>query len=367
MSAKDQAASPVEMPEAPMEAGAEPVSNLPEVPGDVPESAHALWHVLLRAYGRTPRAHEIERWEQRLARGIDARAFLRQLVATRQFGGTKFVRAHNPPGHFFSPVVDPDQVRDYVEMVRRSGPEDLPGIVFDLDAMEAFWRANRDWIAATPFTRDPRPGARYFYAGGPYSYGDGITLRAMIGHFRPRRIVEIGAGLSSACMLDTAEELGLTDFRLTCVEPHPHRLRSLMQPGDEARITLHERPVQGMPLDLFRSLEPNDILFVDSTHVLKTGSDVHYELFYILPALARGVVVHFHDCRFPLEYSDIQIFEKNYSWNEAYGVRALLMDSTRYRVIFSGSLFARQREALVRETCADFLRNPGSALWLQVN
>ena len=366
MPAKAEAATPGDQPEEPAAEAASAASNLPEVPGDVPERSHALWHLLLRAFGRTPRPREIEVWEQRLARGIDARAFIRQLVASRQFSGTRFVRAHNPPGHYFSPVVDPDQVRDYVEMVRRAGPDDLPGIVFDLDAMEAFWRANRAWIAATPFTPEPRPGARYFYAGGPYSYGDAITLRAMMGHYRPRRIVEIGSGLSTACMLDTAEELGLSEFSLTCVEPYPRRLRSLLRPGDEARLTLHERPVQGMPLDLFRGLEPNDILFIDSTHVLKTGSDVHYELFYILPALARGVVVHFHDCRFPLEYSDIQIFQKNYSWNEAYGVRALLMDSTRYRVIFSGSLFAAEREALVRETCADFLRNPGSALWIAV-
>jgi predicted O-methyltransferase YrrM len=366
MPAKSHAEPLGEPTEDSPEDGAGEATNLPEVPGDIPEASHPLWHVLMRAYGRTPRAREIEAWEQRLASGLDARVFLRQLVASRPFAATKFVRAHNPPGHYFSPVVDPDQVRGYVETARRAGPEDLAGIALDLDAMEALWRANRDWIAATPFTQDPRPGARYFYRGGPYGYGDAITLRAMMGHLRPRRIIEIGSGLSTACMLDTAEELALADFRLTCVEPYPRRLRSLMQPGDEARITLHERPVQGVPLDLFRELQANDILFIDSTHVLKTGSDVHYELFHILPVLAPGVVVHFHDCRFPLEYSDIQIFEKNYSWNEAYGVRALLMDSTRYRVIFWGSLFAKHREELVRATCADFLRNPGSALWLRV-
>jgi predicted O-methyltransferase YrrM len=363
---KDPATAPGDAPADGSEDGADAADNLPAVPAEVPERSHALWHVLLRAYGRTPRPRDMEVWEQRLARGMDARAFLRQIVASRPFRETKFVRAHSPPGHYYSPVVDPDAVRAYVEEARRAGAEDLAGIVLDLDAMEGLWRANRDWIAATPFTEAPRPDARYAYLAGPYAFGDAITLRAMMGHFRPRRIVEIGSGLSTACMLDTAEELGLAELRLTCVEPHPGRLRSLLRPGDEARIALHERPVQDMPLDLFRALEPNDILFIDSSHVLKTGSDVHFELFHILPALARGVIVHFHDCRFPLEYSDIQIFRKNYSWNEAYAVRALLMDSTRYRVIFWGSLFALHRAALVRETCADFLRNPGSALWIRV-
>jgi len=82
--------------------------------------------------------------------------------------------------------------------------------------------------------------------------------------------------------------------------------------------------------------------------------------------LKPGVIVHFHDCRFPLEYSDKQIFEKNYSWNEVYAVRALLMDSTRYKVFFSASLFAIERRQMVQRVSPTLLRNPGSALWLRV-
>jgi predicted O-methyltransferase YrrM len=341
------------------------VANLPEVPAEVPEHLAPVWHLLLRVFGRTPVLREVELWGSKLERGMDARVFLKQLVGSKRFTETKFVRAKNPPGHFFSPVVDPDLVRPYVEMNRRAGPNDLPGIDFPLDAMEAFWNANRDFIAATPFTEERVPTSRYYYGGGPYNYGDAITLRAMIGHFRPKRVIEIGSGFSSACMLDAAEHAGLPDFKLTCIEPYPTRLRSVLRPTD-AHVTIHERTLQGMPLDMFAALEPNDILFIDSTHVLKTGSDVHYELFYILPVLKPGVVIHIHDCRFPLEYSDIQIFKKNYSWNEAYGVRALLMYSERFKVFFSGSLFAQERAELVRSTIPDFMRNPGSALWLKV-
>ena len=343
------------------------MTGLAAVPGEVPEELAPLWHILLRALGRTPKSGEVERWGAKIGAGMDARVFLKQLVSSRRFRETKFVRAHNPPGHFFSPVVDPDEVRDYVTAERRAGPDDLPGIVFPLDEMEAFWQRNRDFIAATPFTEDASPGNRYFYRGGPYAYGDAITLRAMVGHHRPRRMIEIGSGFSSACALDAAGHAGLTDFHLTCIEPYPGRLRGILRPGDEGSVlTLHERGVQGMPLDLFRSLEVNDIMFIDSTHVMKTGSDVHYELFHILPVLRPGVVIHVHDCRFPLEYSDIQIFQKNYSWNEAYAVRALLMYSTRFRVIFSGSLFARERRDMVEEVQPLYLRNPGSALWLTV-
>lgn len=322
--------------------------------------------ILLRVFGRTPAPREVETWSQKLENGISARTFVHQLINSKQVKAAKFVKAKNPPGHYFSPVVDPDQVREYVEAGRQLQPEDIAGIDFPFDDMVAFWEKNRGFIAATPFKDDQDGTNRYYYSGGPFNYGDAITLRAMIGNFRPRRIVEIGSGFSSACMLDAAEHAQIDDFHLTCIEPYPDRLKRLLREDDKDRVEIFERGVQGMPMDLFKSLERNDILFIDSTHVMKTGSDVHYEIFHILPVLRPGVVIHFHDCRWPFEYSDKQIFQKNYSWNEVYAVRALLMYSYRFTVIFYNSLFAMKYPELIKATNADYLRNPGSSLWLQV-
>lgn len=340
---------------------------LPKAPKDIPRDLEPLWHVLLRLEGRPPPRNVFEKWAERLSRGMDARMFLRQLVNSPRFRKNKFVHTAFPPGHFFSPVVDPDTVQEYLKMVRQVSPKDIAGINFDIEAMESFWNQNRELIAATPFTEQPSPGKRYYYRGGPYIEGDAITLRAMMAHWRPRRIIEIGSGFSSACMLDNVDEFGLNPFHLTCIEPHPKRLLSLLRPEDYERVTIHEKPVQDITLDVFRELEPGDFLFIDSTHVLKTGSDVHYEIFYILPSLKSGVLIHFHDCAFPFEYSNKKIFEKNFSWNEVYAVRALLMDSTRYRIYFWGSLFALERRDLVAETSKEFLSSPGGSLWLIVN
>jgi predicted O-methyltransferase YrrM len=265
----------------------------------------ALQQMLLRLWGRSPRPGDIERLSAKVEQGQSAKAFIRQMVGMKPFLDNKQVRCHNPPGHFFSPVVDPDLVRDYYEM--SSNAQQLPGIDLPLQGMEEFWMENRDFIRSTPFADEPGEN-RYGFDNGPFNHGDGITLRAMIGHFRPRRVIEIGSGLSTACMLDSAEHAGLAEFDLVCIEPYPARLRSVLRAGDP--VTIHEQGVQNFPLDAFRALEANDILFIDSTHVLKTGSDVHYELFHILPVLKPGVVVHFHDCRFPFEYSEKQIFEK---------------------------------------------------------
>lgn len=346
------------------------LEDVVEKPASVsaPESLdEILEQVLLRLFGRTPNQREIELWGGKLAANMTARAFLRQLTSSKGFLANKSVQVKNPAGHYFSPVVDPDLVRDYYQMSSNLAPDEIGGIDFHLDEMLAFWEKNKAFIASTPFSDAPDGKHRYCYRGGPYGYGDAITLRAMIGHFRPRQMIEIGSGYSSACALDSAEHAEIDDFQLTCIEPYTTRLKSVLRPDDlDTRVKILERGVQGVPLDLFRSLEKNDILFIDSTHVLKTGSDVHYELFYILPVLKPGVLVHFHDCRYPFEYSEKQVFEKNYSWNEAYAVRALLMYSSRFRVVFSASLFAKLHTDLIQQTCPTFLRNPGSAIWMQV-
>ena len=321
-----------------------------------------LYPALLR---RPPTAGERAAWSAQLANGQSMRDVLRAIVRGVEYRSWHAVPLFCPPGHFFSPVVDPDSVRDYVEREWDQLPGRIAGIAFDLPGMLAFWQKQREFIRTTPFREEPGGGDRYHVAGSPYPLSDAVVLRAMIGAHRPKRIIEIGSGSSTACILDSADHVGL-DLRLTCIEPYPERMLSLLRPGDQERITLIERAVQLVPPEEFADLGPGDILFIDSTHVLKTGSDVHYELFHILPVLRPGVLVHFHDCRYPFEYPHGFIFERNYSWNEAYAVRAFLMYNPRFRIIFHASLFARRHRKLVAETFPAMLANPGSSLWLEV-
>jgi predicted O-methyltransferase YrrM len=329
------------------------------------EDERALHQLLVRAFGRAPTDAELASWTAKLEHRMTARAFVQALTFSRAYKANTQVGTKTQSGHFYSPVVDPGTVRAYVDMNRNAGLDALYGIEFPIEEMAEFWHQNADFIAATPFQEAPDGVNRYSYANGPYPYGDAIVLRAMINHFKPRRIVEIGSGYSTACMLDTADHLGCSDLKITCIEPNPERLISILREGDAARIEFHRTGVQEIPLETFSTLNRNDILFIDSSHVLKTGSDVHYELFYILPKLAPGVLVHFHDCRFPMEYSDRQIFLKNYSWNEIYAVRALLMYSNRFRVVFYASLLANTYPKLAAVS-APFNKNPGSAIWIQV-
>ena len=268
------------------------------------------------------------------------------------------------PGHYYSPIVDPSTIAEYVEKQYLQEPGDIKGIHFDEDAMVRFWKDNAEFIKNTPFSEDDDGKNRYYY-NNIYPYGDAITLRAMIAHFKPKNVIEVGSGLSSACMLDAADHVGLRDFAMTCIDPDAGRLRSRLREADHSRVEIIEGLVQDVPVSAFSKLDENDVLFIDSTHVLKTGSDVHYELFSILPSLNKGVLVHFHDIQYPFEYPRQWLFENNHSWNEIYALRAFLTYNSAFEVVFWNGLFADRQRELVQETNPLFLKNPGGSIWLR--
>jgi hypothetical protein len=124
----------------------------------------------------------------------------------------------------------------------------------------------------------------------------------MMRTFKPKEIIEIGSGHSSAIMLDTNEICFDNKINLTFIEPYPEeRLMKILKDSDKISHTIINKKVQSIDLDTFLSLSENDILFVDSTHVSKVGSDVNFILFEVLPALKPGVLIHFHDIFYPFE------------------------------------------------------------------
>jgi predicted O-methyltransferase YrrM len=260
--------------------------------------------------------------------------------------------------------VDPATVEEYLRANRARDPACIPGIQLDVDRMLRFWKDNLPIIKATNFPEAAQPAKRFHFNNGSYPYGDAIMLRTMMMRLQPRRIIEIGSGYTTACMLDTAEDARLKDLQVTCIEPYADRLRRLLRPTDWARVSLIEKPVQCLPPETFDQLASGDILFIDSTHVLKTGSDVHYELFYILPRIRPGVVIHVHDVPYPFEYPDEWVIKQNLSWNEAYMLQAFLMFNNSFEVLMWNSLLSRMHRAELATDYPLFLKNPGSSLWM---
>jgi len=267
-----------------------------------------------------------------------------------------------PAGHFYSPFPD---LHDYEG--RLPGLLDRDRAIVGVDLRERKQVALVDVIAGLVADIDfpeNRDGAatRYWFDNPAYGHGDGTVLHGMLRYLRPRRIVEVGSGYSSAMILDTADGW-LDDTEVTFVEPYPELLRGLLRPGDEGRVTIHEVAVQDVGFEVFDQLGPGDVLFIDSTHVVKAGSDVNHLVFEVLPRLAVGVWIHLHDMFFPFEYPEAWVREGR-AWHETYLVRAFLAFNPAFEIRwFQDFLWARHREVL--ERLPQVARNPGGNLWIE--
>ncbi len=326
-----------------------------------------LIQILFQGFlARRPSVEEAAHFARLRESGAHPEDLAQRLLGSEEFQTRRAVHLYAPPGHFYSPIVNTNEVAGVIPQVRQPVEVDLPDVKIDLAAMERLWRVLVPILRETPFTFHKSAEHRYYFDNPAFSFADSMMLRAMILHFRPRRIVEIGSGFSSACALDTAFDEAKLDCEMTFVEPHTELLRELLRAGDESRVSIIPKPVQAVPFDVFQRLQPNDLLFIDSTHVVKTGSDVAHELTNILPHLAPGVIVHFHDVFYPFEYGYEWAVTENRSWNEIYALRAFLAFNPKFEIIFFNDMFGQLRAELIGRTAPDFLRNTGGSIWLRV-
>lgn len=322
-----------------------------------------LFDSLLR---RAPRPPELENWVARARRdNTSFEALFDQVTALEEYKTRAGVLTSHPPGHYYSPVVDSESLKGSHRVDRNQPLDRLLGLPIDDGVMLDMLATLTPHLGHHRFADAKQDGERYFTGNGFFELGDALILSGMIAHFRPAQIIEIGSGFSTACMLDAADREGLAT-RVTCIEPFPARLRANLTPPDAERVTIVEAMVQATDPEMYRALKAGDILFIDSTHVMKTGSDVCFELFEILPRLAPGVIVHIHDIQYPFEYPDVWIFDKKRSWNEIYAVRAFLSFNTRFKVIAFNNYLGRFHKDRLQAAYGAEVRNTGGGLWMRV-
>jgi hypothetical protein len=315
---------------------------------------------------REPDEPGIRYWREALASCTPAEV-MESFLECKEFKEGSPANLFVPPGHFYSPIVNRVEADEYLAKLESQDLRDrVPEITVDRERMIGVWQELLPLMKSAPFGERSNNGMRYGFENPAYSWGDGSVLHAMIRRSRPRRLIEIGCGWSSACAIDTLETFLPGECEVTLIEPYPELLKEVL--GDRAtrtRIQVRATRVQDTPTSVFDSLAENDILFIDSTHVLRTGSDVCFELFEILPRLASGVLVHFHDMFWPFEYPRSWVVEENRSWNELYAVRAFLANNSEWKIVMFNDYFAKLEHDLVERTYPAFLKNPGGALWIQ--
>lgn len=270
-----------------------------------------------------------------------------------------------PPGHFYSPHPDLDEVEARAgELFGDEQQQAPPGIALNAPGQLALLGELARFHAELPWSDAAQPDWRYYYDNFFFCHGDAIALYSLMRHLRPRRIIEIGSGFSSAVMLDVMDRFADVRCELTCIEPYPERLRSRLRPGDETRLTIIEQNLQAVPASRFDALEPGDFLFVDSSHVSKTGSDVNRVVFELLPRLQPGVLVHFHDIFYPFEYPKDWVLAGR-AWNEAYLLRAFLQYNAGFEIILFNHFLHCCHAAEIRAALPLSVRNPGGSIWLR--
>lgn len=261
-----------------------------------------------------------------------------------------------PPGHFYSPLPALENLpRSTCDahcggiQLREQGQCEM------LDRMSEFY-------VDLPFSDGPTAKTRYYYKNNFFGHSDAIVLFGMMRLHRPRKVVEIGSGYSSAVMLDTNELFLNNESQLVFIEPYPARLRSLVRATDA--YDLIEKGVQDVALDVFLDLREGDILFVDSSHVTRFGSDVNDILFRVLPALSPGVLIHFHDILWPFEYPFDWVTEGR-AWNEAYILRAFLQYNSHFQIVYFNDFMAERHRERIAARMQLMLEETGGSIWLR--
>ncbi len=267
------------------------------------------------------------------------------------------------PGHFYSPLPDLTEVEAEQERIYRL-PQAINGIDLQPENQRDLLAQLLAYYPSFRWTEEPLRGHRYWLRNDYFGYGDAVILFSMMQCFAPGKIIEIGSGFSSALMLDTNDFFGDGGTRFSFIEPNPQRLSGLLTRKDRETVKIFEEKVQKVPLNFFDQLENNDILFIDSSHVSKIGSDVNHIVFEVLPRLKEGVLVHFHDIFYPFEYP-LDWVREGRSWNEAYLIRAFLQYNEVYEIIMFNNYVGQRFRDYILDHAPLMSKNSGSSLWLR--
>ena len=268
-----------------------------------------------------------------------------------------------PLGHFYSPVADPVDIR------RREGriwarQDAMSGIDLHEDRQLALLRQLKGLVDDLDWPVDkPEDPTQYFYGNDQYPVLDAEFLWAALRHFRPRRFIEVGSGFSSLITAQANRRHFGGALEFSCIEPYP---RQFLIDGVEGVSRLVRERVEDVDPAFFDHLDQGDILFIDSSHVSKVGSDVNHLFFEVLPRLRPGVLVHIHDIFLPDEYPKAWVIDQGRHWNEQYLVRAFLQFNRAWEVVWAAHFMGTRHTAAVQDVFGRFPRlGGGGSLWLQ--
>jgi len=271
------------------------------------------------------------------------------------------------PTHYYSPVPSLRALRGDPAVLNE--PSTLPGIDLAVDRQREMvdrLAEFADEVAAL----DAYEAVEGRSSGEGYGVADAEILYTWLRATKPKRMIEVGSGVSThyAAMALAANGATGEVATLTCIEPFRwHGLRDLAT--EHVHVEVVRSLVQDVELSVFEQLEPGDLLFIDSTHVVKSGSDTGFLVLEVLPRLAPGVVVHIHDIPLPFEFVNPDVILREHMfWNEVALIRAFLMFNETFAVSLASFWMAREQPDVLRRAVPSLGRPgvvPPCSLWIE--
>lgn len=264
---------------------------------------------------------------------------------------------HVTPVHFYFPIPDTREL----SATLWERPSAVPGLDLNeraqLELLSSFRRFRPEYDSV-PIQEQEDPGEFYF-SNPNFGGTDALVLYCMIRHFQPAAVIEVGSGFSSR-MIRRAVRTNRRG-RVTCIDPFADS--GLPEWFPEA--TVRREPVQEVDLSIFEGLCPGDILFIDSSHVARIGSDVNYLFLEVIPRLQPGVIVHVHDISLPMEMRKEWVLDEMRFWTEQYLLQAFLAFNRHFEVLMANGYLELRQPGALR---AAFPHSPwwgGGSFWMR--
>jgi hypothetical protein len=246
--------------------------------------------------------------------------------------------------HYYQPLINPKKyLKDSLKINRK-----LPAVKYNNDAEQlkllSEFHYNNELLS---FPREKTKKLEYYYNNTPFGPGDAEYLYNIVRHFKPGKIVEIGCG-NSTLMIRNAINSNIKDDAAytcnhTCIEPY--EMSWLEQVG----IGIIREKVEDVDLGIFTGLGANDILFIDSSHMIRPQGDVLFEFLQLLALIKPGVIVHVHDIFTPNEYPD-EWLNRHLLWNEQYLLEAFLSFNDQFTILGAVNyLYHNHRDKLLEK------------------
>lgn len=224
--------------------------------------------------------------------------------------------------HYYQPLVNPR--KHLIKSLRED--RHLPGIHLNIEHQLAILQSFNFNHELELFPVEKKNELEYYYKNGSFESGDGEYLYNIIRLKKPAVFIEIGSGLSTL-MANNAIKKNNNGCKHICIEPYEAKWMERLD------VQVIRKKVEEIDINIFKTLQKDDILFIDSSHIIRPQGDVLLEYLEILPQLNPGVVIHVHDIFTPKDYLDEFVFNNHYMWNEQYLLEALLTNNNSLKII----------------------------------